>query len=125
MLGSGHNQTAFASTTRSGLAPLADTAGSHTHSQAHAALSHYLDPHGTLGLPNGTQRGAHWDAYLNHVQSQGHGGQHVLDQFHNFYHTWLPQQVAAGHYPLISAADVTAMQHAFDHDKNNLSPHCQ
>ncbi len=124
MIGPGHNQGTFASTTRPGLAPLADTAGAHTHSQAHAALSNYLDPHGTLGLPNGTQHGSHWNNYLNSVQAQGHGGQHVLNQFHDFYHTWLPQQVAAGHYPLISAADVTAMQHAFDHDKNNLSPHC-
>ncbi len=125
MLDSGHNQSTFARTDRAGLAPLADTAGSHTHSQAHAALSHYLDPHGTLGLPNGTQHGAHWGNYLDAVQNQGHGGTHVLQQFHDFYHNWLPSQVAAGNYPLISPADVTAMQNAFDHDKNDLSPHCK
>ena len=59
------------------------------------------------------------------VQHQGQGGAHVLQQFHDFYHNWLPAKVAAGHYPFINQADVKAMQNAFDHDKNNLSPHCQ
>ncbi|MBX3275837.1 MAG: hypothetical protein KF729_36605 [Sandaracinaceae bacterium] len=107
----------FFSTDRGGLAPLADTRGAHTHSQAHAALSDFLDPDGSLALRRGTQHGADWGRYLDSI---GDDPARVRADLDRFYRQWLPDQVAQGHYPLISDADLASMRASYDSERKTV-----
>ncbi len=106
----------FFSTARGALAPLADTrgAGAHTHSQAHAALSDFLDPDGSLALRRGTQHGADWGRYLDSIGDDPARVRADLDRFHR---QWSPDQVARGRNPLISDAVLASMRASYDSER--------
>jgi RHS repeat-associated protein len=103
----------YASTSRAGLAPLSDSAGSHAHSQAHSALSDYLNQRHGLSLRQGTQHGSDWQLYLNAV---GHDSDQVFRDMDNFYRRWLPRRVDAGDYPHLSS-EMGNLRSAYTHDR--------
>jgi hypothetical protein len=95
----------FGSTSRPSLWPLADDAGAHAHSQAHAALSDFIAESHGIEMTRGTQTGADWLEYLTERDSL----QKVLNDFDEFYSRWLPDEIAAGNYPLLKGEGQNAL----------------
>ena len=103
----------FDKTKRPGNVPLADTAGAHSHTQAHAALSDFLnEKYPGLDLPRGTQKAPHWAEYLQRRDTS----RKVLNDLDRFYRQWLPDQIAAGKYPLLTG-EADNILRSYEHER--------
>jgi RHS repeat-associated protein len=94
----------FDSTQRPGLWPLSDAKGAHAHSQAHEALSDFLNEKHGLDMRRGTQNADDWAKYLAERDTL----RKITNDLDEFYEKWLPAQVKAGKYPLLVGEMPTA-----------------
>jgi hypothetical protein len=105
----------FSNTGREGLWPLGADAGAHAHSEAHSALSDFLNEQHGLSLRQGTQQSGDWLAYLKKRDTL----QKVLNDFDEFYREWLPAQVRAGKYKKL-VGEMPVAKASYESERENV-----